>query len=146
MVTGKRTVYLGLGANLGPRKTNIRKALKLLREKVEIVKVSSLYQTAPVGYTDQPDFINAAAEIRTVFSPRQLLRLLKQVEKNIGRVKTFRNGPRHIDIDILLYEGESVITKKLTIPHPQINNRDFVLRPLREIAPRLDKKVFRWKK
>ena len=137
---------MGLGSNLGARKTNIRRALKLLREKVAIIKVSSFYLTKPVGYADQPDFINAAAEIKTALSPLRLLRLLKSIEKKIGRQKTFRNGPRVIDIDILLYEGRAIRTKQLTIPHPQIDRRDFVLRPLREIAPTLDKKVYRWKK
>ena len=140
------TVYLGLGSNLGDKRKNLRRAVKLLRQRVKIIKVSSLYETKPVGHTDQPDFLNAVLAAETGIAPTPLLRLVKSIEKKIGRRRTFRNGPRVIDIDILLYEGRKVKTKRLTIPHPRMYARDFVLRPLREIAPRLDKKVFKWKK
>ncbi len=141
-----RTVYLGLGSNLGDKRKNIRNAVKLLREHVKVIKVSSLYKTKPVGYTDQPDFLNAVLEIKTSVAPSGLLRIVKAIEKKMGRRRTFRNGPRVIDIDILLYEGRRVKTSRLTIPHPRLNEREFVLAPLREIGPRLDKKVFKWKK
>ncbi len=130
-----KTVYLGLGSNLGNREKNIREAIKLLRKEVRITKISSFYKTKPVGYADQPDFINAAAEIKTNLPPLQLLRLTKEIEKKLGRKKTFQNGPRIIDIDILLYNDEIIKTKNLVIPHLAMHRRWFVLKPLTEIAP-----------
>lgn len=139
-------VYLGLGSNLGNKRKNIKEALRLLRRDVKIIKVSSLYKTKPVGYLDQPDFLNAVAEIATSLTPLQLLKQVKSIERIIGRTKTVRWGPRLIDIDILLYEGQKIKHSKLIIPHPQINKRNFVLNPLKEIAPALNRKVFRWEK
>lgn len=140
------TIYLGLGSNLGNKRKNIKKAIKLLKEKVTVKKISSFYRTKPVGYLDQPYFINAVIEIQTDFLPYELLKLVKSIEKELGRKKTFRWGPRLIDIDILLYQGKKLKSKILTIPHPHIFQRDFVLKPLKEIAPDLDEKVFKWKK
>ncbi len=141
-----KTVYLGLGSNLGDKRKNIKEAIKLLRREVKVIKVSLLYKTKPVGYADQPDFINAVAEIKTNLTPLRLLRLAKDIEKKMGREKNFRNGPRLIDIDILLFEGKTIKTSQLVIPHPQMCRRSFVLDPLREIAPALDRKIFKWKK
>ncbi|MDD5131562.1 MAG: 2-amino-4-hydroxy-6-hydroxymethyldihydropteridine diphosphokinase [bacterium] len=141
-----KTIYLGLGTNLGNKRKNIKEAIRLLRRDVKIVKVSSLYKTKPVGYLDQPDFLNAVAEIKTSLTPLQLLRQVKSIERIMGRTRTARWGPRLIDIDILLYEGKKIKHSKLIIPHPQINKRNFVLKPLKEIAPALNRKVFRWEK
>lgn len=132
-----KMVYLGLGSNLGNKRKNVREAIKLLRLYVIVTKISSFYETKPVGYADQPDFINAVAEIKTNLTPRQLLRVVKDIEQKMGRKKTFQNGPRIIDIDILLYNDKIIKTKKLIIPHPAIHRRWFVLKPLDEIAPQL---------
>ena len=118
----------------------------MLRKEVSVAKISSFYETTPVGYADQPDFINAVAEIKTNLPPLLLLRLAKDIEKKMGRKKTFPNGPRIIDIDVLLYEGKAIKTRQLVIPHPQMYHRSFVLGPLHEIAPALDRKIFKWKK
>lgn len=131
------TVYLSLGANLGDRQGNIRQALELLRQQLTIQRVSSCYETAPVGYTAQPDFINIACQAHTDLTPPELLRLVKQVEQEVGRQVTFRYGPRQIDVDILLYDGLILETPELTIPHPRMAERAFVLAPLAEIAPEL---------
>ncbi|MBI5554596.1 MAG: 2-amino-4-hydroxy-6-hydroxymethyldihydropteridine diphosphokinase [Elusimicrobia bacterium] len=130
-----KTAYLGLGSNIGNKRENIKEAIRLLRQEVKIAKMSSYYKTKPVGYADQPDFINVAIEIKTNLTPLQLLRMVKDIEKKIGRKKTFQNGPRIIDIDILIYYDEIMKTKKLVIPHPDMHRRWFVLKPLAEIAP-----------
>ncbi|MGC8873946.1 MAG: GTP cyclohydrolase MptA [Chloroflexia bacterium] len=129
------TVFLGLGANLGDRQTNLVQALQHLRSKAQIEKVSSLYETKPVGYLDQPDFLNLVCQIQTELEPLDLLRFLKQIEQRMGRQPTFRDGPRPIDIDILLYDDLVLETPELTIPHPRMAGRAFVLVPLAEIAP-----------
>lgn len=128
-------VYLGLGANLGDRHTNLIQALQYLRSRAQIEKVSSLYETKPVGYLDQPDFLNLVCQVHTDLSPQELLSFLKQIEQRMGRQPTFRDGPRPIDIDILLYDDLVLETPELTIPHPRMANRAFVLVPLAEIAP-----------
>ncbi len=133
------TAYLGLGANLGDRESNLSKALRLLAESpgIWVVKCSSLYETAPWGVTNQPDFLNCVAEIRTDLLPVTLLKLVKKVEQSLGRQENFRYGPRVIDIDILLY-GDQVIQvadPDLQIPHVGMSERAFVLVPLAEIAP-----------
>lgn len=128
-------VYLSLGANLGDRQGNINQALQLLREQMVIELVSSCYETTPMGYRDQPDFINIACAARTALRPEALLRFVKQVEQRMGRQATFRYGPRLIDVDILLYGDLVLDTPELTIPHPRMAERVFVLAPLAEIAP-----------
>ncbi|SMG51213.1 GTP cyclohydrolase MptA [Dethiosulfovibrio salsuginis] len=134
MVCGQR-VFLALGANLGDRQGNILQALQYLQAKLEVVKVSSFYETDPVGYLDQPRFLNAVCEVETDLSPHDLLRLAKWVEQRMGRTVTFRNGPRPIDVDVVLY-GDTVMDEQdLTIPHPRMAERAFVLVPLAEIAP-----------
>lgn len=131
------TAYLGLGSNLGDRKLNLTQALELLSRKVTVGTVSSVYETEPVGYAQQPLFLNAVCRISTSLSPGQLLRLAKEIEAKLGRAPSFRNAPRTIDIDILLYDGQVVESRDLTIPHPRLAERAFVLAPLAEIAPGL---------
>jgi 2-amino-4-hydroxy-6-hydroxymethyldihydropteridine diphosphokinase len=127
-------VYLGLGANLGDRKRNLRQALRKMRAKATIEKVSDCYATKPIGYLEQPDFFNIACLITTALSPHELLRFLKQIETAMGRNPSFRNAPRPIDLDILFYDDLVLPSPELTIPHPRLNERAFVLVPLAEIA------------
>ena len=130
-------VYLGLGSNLGDRKANLEKALQLLGERLQIEQVSSIYETEPVGYAEQPMFLNAVCRAETELGPLQLLSLIKGIEATLGRVPSFTNGPRSIDVDILFYNDFCMETADLTIPHPKIKERAFVLIPLLEIAPQL---------
>ncbi|MEL7648838.1 MAG: 2-amino-4-hydroxy-6-hydroxymethyldihydropteridine diphosphokinase [Sedimentibacter sp.] len=130
-------IYLSLGTNLGDKKGNLEHALGLLSEKVEILKVSSFYETEPVGYSDQPWFLNIAVEGTTEFSPEELIEFTQSIEHEMKRVKTIINGPRIIDVDILLYDDVKINTKNLTIPHPRMTERAFVMYPLHEICPEL---------
>lgn len=130
-------IYLSLGSNLGDTEENIKEALRLLSEQVQIIKVSSYYETEPVGYKDQPWFLNIAAEGETALSPSDLLEFTQGIERRMKRVKTIINGPRIIDIDILLYNDDKIETPSLTVPHPRMTERAFVLVPLYEIAPEL---------
>ena|ERR1035437_9196134 len=130
-------IYLSLGSNLGDRAAHLHKALDELGDFVSIRQVSRIYETAPVGVTDQPDFLNLAVEADTGLKPDQLLAGLKSIERKVGRVPGRRWGPRVVDIDILLYGSEQLETPQLTLPHPQMTNRAFVLIPLAEIAPNL---------
>lgn len=130
--------YLGLGSNLGDREQNLLRALSLLSTKVEVRRISSIYETEPVGYEEQPLFLNLVCQIATLLSPRELLNFAKEIEAAMGRVPSGqRNSPRLIDIDILLYGSESIESPDLTIPHPRLEERAFVLIPLAEIAPDL---------
>ncbi|MGB8707670.1 MAG: 2-amino-4-hydroxy-6-hydroxymethyldihydropteridine diphosphokinase [Dehalococcoidia bacterium] len=129
------TVYLGLGSNLGDRKQNLAKALELLSPEATVEKLSSIYETEPVGYEQQPLFLNAVCRISTELKPRQILRLAKKIEAKMGRTPSFPNAPRSIDIDILFYGDEVFSSKELIIPHPRLTERAFVLVPLAEIAP-----------
>jgi 2-amino-4-hydroxy-6-hydroxymethyldihydropteridine diphosphokinase len=132
--------YISLGSNLGRKKANIRRAVKLLGKKkdVKILKVSSLYETEPVGYVKQDWFVNAVLKAETNLSPRQLLTILKDIEKKLKRKKRLiRWGPRTIDLDILLYDNLRLKTKDLVIPHPEMHKRAFVLIPLMELEPNL---------
>jgi len=131
------TAYLGLGSNLGSRENNLSRALALLAAKVNLEAVSSIYETEPVGYEEQPLFLNLVCRIATVLSPEELLRLAKEIEVGMGRVASFVNAPRPIDIDILVYGNRSIETQELTVPHPRLKDRAFVLVPLAEIAPDL---------
>ncbi len=128
-------VYLALGSNLGDRRGNLTAALQKLRDIVDIDIISSLYETEPVGYLDQPRFLNITCSGKTWLSPQELLKHAKAIEVAIGRQPTFRNGPRPIDIDILLYDDLHIMHEDLIIPHPRMNERAFVLVPLAEIAP-----------
>lgn len=154
------SVYLSLGSNIGNRLKNIQKAIKLLKKSgFDIIETSSIYETSPYGVTDQPDFLNLALKGETKFSPEELLKEIKRIEKEIGRKPSREWGPRAIDIDILFYNKEIInipelqpvrsklpkatatpsvgTSNGLKIPHPQLHKRKFVLIPLKEIAPRL---------
>ena len=132
--------YIGLGSNLGRKKANIRRTVKLLSKNkdIKILKISSLYETEPVGYVKQDWFVNACLKAETNLSPRQLLSVLKDIEKKLKKKKKFiRWGPRTIDLDILLYDNLRLKTKDLVIPHPEMHKRAFVLIPLMELEPNL---------
>jgi len=130
--------YLCLGSNLGEREANLRQALTLLSLKVTLDEVSSIYETEPVGYKQQPLFLNLVCRITTNLPPEELLHLAKDIETRMGRVPSGQmNSPRPIDIDILFYDNKNMETQDLTIPHPRLKNRAFVLIPLAEIAPDL---------
>lgn len=136
----RRTGYLGLGSNLGDREQHLREALRLLREHgVEIDVVSGLYETEPVGeILDQPDFLNAAARINTELEPRELLDLCKAIEVEQGRMfGAPRHGPRPLDVDLLLLGDVQLADERLTLPHPEVSRRRFVLAPLLELDPDL---------
>jgi len=133
-----KTVYLGLGSNVGDRARNLETALvKLAAPDLRILRVSSVYETEPVGFTAQHWFYNLAVEAETDLFPMQLLARAAKVEQALGRVRTVRNGPRTLDIDILLYARVLVHSVKLHIPHPRMADRRFVLAPLAELAPDL---------
>ncbi len=129
-------VYLGLGSNMGDKKEYIDNALGALdqHEDIEVTKVSSYYETEPVGFTEQDLFLNLVAEIDTLLSPYELFQFCQEIEKELKRKKAVKWGPRTIDIDILLYENYSSHDEKLTIPHPRMGERAFVIVPLYEIA------------
>jgi len=129
--------YLGLGSNLGELEENLRQALTRLSVKVNPEKVSSVYETEPVGYKAQPLFLNLVCRITTNLPPEELFHLAKDIETKMGRVPSFPNAPRIIDIDILFYEDKIMETQNFTIPHPRLHDRAFVLIPLAEIAPDL---------
>lgn len=135
------TVYLSLGSNLGDRPANLRAAIERLHRppQIRLTGVSSLYETLPVGETPEPvpDYINCAVSVETLLPPLALLDYIQKVEKEIGREPTFRWGPRVIDVDILLYDGITLQTERLTLPHPRLMERAFALIPLAEIAPDL---------
>lgn len=130
-----QVVYLALGSNLGDRRGNLATALQRLRAVIEIDIISSVYETEPVGYLEQPRFLNIVCGGKTRLSAQELLKAAKEIEVAIGRQPTFRNGPRPIDIDILLYDNIWIKQEGLTIPHPRMSERAFVLVPLVEIAP-----------
>lgn len=133
-----KTVFLGLGTNVGDREENLNEAQRWLElAGVRMVKRSSIYETDPMYETDQDVFLNMVVEAQTHAMPRALLRILKGVEKGLGRKPGPRNGPRLIDIDILLYSRFVVDAPELQIPHPRLTERRFVLEPLLEIAPLL---------
>jgi 2-amino-4-hydroxy-6-hydroxymethyldihydropteridine diphosphokinase len=128
-------VYLGLGSNLGDRGANLRGALKAIGAIAEIDAVSTIYESEPVGYSDQPDFWNLVVRVRTCLEPADLFRRLKGIETDLGRTEAFRNAPRVIDIDILAFDALVLDTPALQIPHPRLRERSFVLFPLAEIEP-----------
>ncbi len=129
--------YLGLGSNMGDKKGYIDSALELLEahEKINIVKISSYYETEPVGYKEQDWFLNIVAEINTELDPHELLKYCMEVEQKLNRKRIIRWGPRTIDIDILLYNDYNLNKENLIIPHPRMTERAFVMIPLYEIAP-----------
>jgi len=129
--------YIGMGSNLGDRIGTFQQAVKRLRSLGRIMAVSSLYETEPVGYLEQPSFLNAAVALKTTLAPIDLLRALLSIERDLGRTRTFPNAPRTLDLDLLLVDGVVLTTDELTLPHPGVRERAFVLLPLAEIAPRV---------
>jgi GTP cyclohydrolase-4 len=127
--------WIGLGSNLGDRATNLLEALQYLRERARILRTSSVYETEPAYYTDQPRFLNMVAQAETELDPVELLRFLKRIERQMGRQESVRYGPRAIDLDLLLYDELVLETPELTIPHPRMTERPFVLVPLAEVSP-----------
>jgi 2-amino-4-hydroxy-6-hydroxymethyldihydropteridine diphosphokinase len=133
-----KTVYLGLGSNVGDRERNLATALaQLAGPALRVLRVSSTYETEPVDYTDQRWFLNLVVEAETELFPMQLLARIVKVERALGRVRTVPKGPRTLDIDILLYGRAVVRSARLEIPHPRMGERRFVLAPLAELAPGL---------
>ncbi len=129
------TVYLCLGSNMGDREGNLKKALEYLEQRTRLVRQSSIYDTEAVDNPQQPRFLNMVCEVKTMLKPQDLLVLAKAIERKQGRLPGRRNAPRPIDIDILLYGDSIVKSRDLTIPHPRLERRAFVLVPLAEIAP-----------
>jgi 2-amino-4-hydroxy-6-hydroxymethyldihydropteridine diphosphokinase len=134
---GQTPIFLSLGSNLGDRKHNLESILRILPPDVEVLQASSIYQTEPWGFSDQPEFLNQVVMAETRLDPHGLLVYLKGIENTIGRKPTFRFGPRLADIDIIFYGDQIVDTEELQIPHPRFQERAFVLVPLAEIAPDL---------
>jgi 2-amino-4-hydroxy-6-hydroxymethyldihydropteridine diphosphokinase len=130
-------VYLGLGSNLGDRMDNLSSAVERLSQKVNIKNLSSVYESEPLYIKEQPLFLNTVLSADTKLAPFKLLSFIKGIESELGRQPSFRNAPRLIDIDILFYGDQIIDTLELTIPHPRITERAFVLVPLAEIAPGL---------
>jgi 2-amino-4-hydroxy-6-hydroxymethyldihydropteridine diphosphokinase len=132
--------YVGLGANLGAREETLRHAVERLgaAEGVDVLAVSSLRETEPVGVVDQPPFLNGAVQLETSLPPRELLDLLLAIERSLGRVRGARWGPRPVDLDLLLYGSEIVDEPGLRIPHPRLHERRFALEPLAELDPGLE--------
>jgi 2-amino-4-hydroxy-6-hydroxymethyldihydropteridine diphosphokinase len=129
--------YIGVGANIGNPAEQVRRAIDELASlpRTRLERVSSLYRTAPVGFIDQPDFVNAVAKVDTALAPRELLEALLDLENRHGRVREFPNGPRTLDLDILLYGDVQLREPGLIVPHPRMHERAFAIVPLAEIAP-----------
>jgi len=130
-------IYLGLGSNLGNRRDNLDKALNLLSNRLQMGKISSIYETEPIGNVNQPRFLNLVCQAYTDLLPAELLKMAKGIESKLGRKPNTSNAPRPIDIDILFYDDQVIKTPELTIPHPRLTEREFVLIPLAEIVPEL---------
>ncbi|MEW6030967.1 MAG: 2-amino-4-hydroxy-6-hydroxymethyldihydropteridine diphosphokinase [Chloroflexota bacterium] len=131
------TVYLALGSNLGDRAANLKTALGLLAPQMTVLAKSPVYETPPWGHTDQPDFLNQVVKVETHLQPLPLLKHLKRLEVAMGRQPTFPKGPRLIDLDILFYDDVVLRDFEISIPHPGVHERAFVLVPLNDIAPDL---------
>lgn len=129
------TAYIGLGANLGDRMTTLRMAIQRLETLGRIAAVSSLYETEPVGYLEQPSFLNAVVALDTALAPANLMGRLLGIERDLGRARSFPNAPRTLDLDLLMVDDVILDTPELTLPHPRLHERVFVLVPLAEIAP-----------
>ncbi len=133
-----KTVYLGLGSNLGDRQAHLVRAIALLETSdIRVTRASSIYETEPRDIPDQPWFLNQVIEAQTTLYPRQLLARTQKIEREMGRTRTVDKGPRVMDVDILLYGESKVLTEALEIPHPRMADRRFVLEPLHELAPEL---------
>jgi 2-amino-4-hydroxy-6-hydroxymethyldihydropteridine diphosphokinase len=134
-MNGTEDIYLGLGSNEGDRLASLKSARALLEMEASIVRASSVYETEPVGFEQQRPFLNMVCCVRTSLAPGALLAAARRIERRLGRIATFRNGPRVIDIDVLLYGQRHLRSAELEIPHPRLHERAFVLVPLAEIAP-----------
>jgi 2-amino-4-hydroxy-6-hydroxymethyldihydropteridine diphosphokinase len=133
--------YIGLGANLGPKEVTILRAVEMLgaEEDIDVLELSRLRETEPVGVVDQPAFLNGAVALKTTLSPWELLEIMLRIEQELGRVRDDeRWGPRTIDLDLLVYGGEIVDEPGLRVPHPRLRERRFALEPLAELDPDLD--------
>ena len=131
----KNKAYISLGSNLENRKGNLETAIREIEKLGTITKKSSVYETEPVDYTNQPNFLNSAILLETELSPAELIIKLQEIEHKMGRVKEIEKGPRNIDLDIIFYNNEIIREKHLQIPHPSYNKRNFVLTPIAEIEP-----------
>jgi len=131
----EHNVYLALGSNLGNRAANLKEALNALSPQMEVKAKSKIYETPPWGYTEQEKFFNQVLRVQTYLEPELLLKHLKRLEVALGRKPSFQNGPRLIDMDILFYDDLTLNTAALTIPHPHVHERGFVLLPMMDIAP-----------
>jgi 2-amino-4-hydroxy-6-hydroxymethyldihydropteridine diphosphokinase len=131
------TAFIGLGSNLGEPESKVRQGIAALAElpQVQLVAASSLYRTSPMGNTDQPDFVNAVAQVSTELSPISLLAAMFAIERHNGRKRLFRNAPRTLDLDLLLFDADIISAEGIEVPHPRMHERAFVLAPLIEIAP-----------
>ncbi|PAF35139.1 2-amino-4-hydroxy-6-hydroxymethyldihydropteridine diphosphokinase [Terribacillus saccharophilus] len=134
-----KQAWIALGSNIAPRETYIQQAIQTLNEHAEIKlnQVSTVYETDPVGYEDQDQFLNLVAEVETSLKPMELLHVCQKIEQDLGRKRIIRWGPRTVDLDILLYGTENMNVEELILPHPRMHERAFVLVPLAEIAPEL---------
>jgi len=144
-----KQAWIALGSNIAPRETYLQQAIQMLNEHEEIKlnQVSTVYETEPVGYENQDQFLNLVAEVETSLDPMELLRICQKIEQDLGRKRIIRWGPRTVDLDILLYSTENMNVEELILPHPRMHERAFVLVPLAEIAPKLllkDKRVQEW--
>lgn len=133
-------VYIGIGSNLGNRKKNIEKAIELLKKVkgIKVLKVSSIIETEPLGGPPQQKYLNGVIKLITELEPLELLKVLQKIENRLGRIRKEKNGPRTIDLDILLYGEKLIDEPNLKIPHPRMFEREFVLKPLFEIEPKLN--------
>lgn len=138
-----KIVYLSLGSNLGDRSSNLRQAIDKLGEVGKVAAVSSFYDTEPVELTSQPWFLNCVAKLDTEKMPRQLMAAILAIEQRMGRQRKQQKGPRTIDIDILLFGSSIIDIPSITVPHPKLHQRRFVLEPLAEIAPELRHPLFK---
>jgi 2-amino-4-hydroxy-6-hydroxymethyldihydropteridine diphosphokinase len=129
--------YIGLGSNLGDRMATLRTAIERFESLGRVTSVSSLYKTEPVGYLEQPSFLNAVIALETALTPADLLHALVGIERDLGRARSFPNAPRTLDLDLLLVDNVILDTPELTLPHPRQHGRAFVLVPLAEIAPQV---------
>ena len=129
--------FVGLGSNLGNPEATVRQGIAALAalQLTQLLAASALYRSAPMGHTEQPDFVNAVAQLSTGLSPQSLLAALLAIEQDHGRKRSFRNAPRTLDLDLLLYDADSIAAPGLVVPHPRMHERAFVLAPLLELAP-----------
>lgn len=144
-----KQAWIALGSNIAPRETYLQQAIQMLseHEEIKLNQVSTVYETEPVGYENQDQFLNLVAEVETSLDPMELLRICQKIEQDLGRKRIIRWGPRTVDLDILLYSTENMNVEELILPHPRMHERAFVLVPLAEIAPELllkEKRVQEW--